>query len=198
MTMYFLSWIRTTNLCYIAVLTQAPLWPWCPISNSHHIIIIIPPVFLAGFNPQWKESFQMIVHFPEMALLRFKVMDKDLNQDDFIGSFTLPVSSVVPGHRHVHLTSSGNKLPNASIFIHVQIQDYVSSDRPVCACACVCASRSRTMCLLIDLHVHVHVHVHVHMCMTIATLHGTTYVWRLHVHVHVHACTSACTCMHVI
>lgn len=73
----------------------------------------------------------MIVHFPELALLRFKVMDKDLNQDDFIGSYSLPVDSVVPGNRHIHLTNAGNRLPNATIFVQVRVQDYVASNRPV-------------------------------------------------------------------
>jgi len=69
--------------------------------------------------------------FPELALVRFKVMDKDFNKDDFIGSYTLPVSSMVPGYRHIHLTSGGNRIPNASLFVHVKIEDYVSSEKPV-------------------------------------------------------------------
>ena len=90
------------------------------------------PFFLTpGFNPVWKETFQMVVNFPELALLRVKVMDKDINSDDFIGSYTLPVDTIVPGYRHIHLTSSGNKLPNASIFVHVTVQDYVATIKPV-------------------------------------------------------------------
>ena len=81
----------------------------------------------------WKETFQFVVNFPELALLRVKVMDKDfgLNQDDFIGSYTLPVDSIVPGYRHIHLTNSGNRISNATIFVHVMIQDYIASGKAV-------------------------------------------------------------------
>ena len=41
--------------------------------------------------------FQFVIRNPDLALVRFKVMDKDVNEDDFIGSFCLPFSSVVPG-----------------------------------------------------------------------------------------------------
>ena len=54
-------------------------------------------VLHAGFNPVWNETFQAVVRAPELALVRFKVMDKDLNQDDFIGQFTLPFESISPG-----------------------------------------------------------------------------------------------------
>ena len=48
-----------------------------------------------------------------------------LQGSDFIGSYTLPVSSMVSGYRHVHLTNAGNKLPNASVFLHMQMHDLV-------------------------------------------------------------------------
>ena len=73
----------------------------------------------------------MTVNFPELALIRFKVMDKDLNEDDFIGSYTLPVNSLVSGYRHVHLTNAGKPLANASIFVHVDIQEHVATSKPV-------------------------------------------------------------------
>jgi len=40
-----------------------------------------------------------VVKFPELALVRFKVMDRDfgLNQDDFIGQFTVPFESIESG-----------------------------------------------------------------------------------------------------
>ena len=73
------------------------------------------------------------VTFPELALLRVKVLDKDLglNQDDFIGSYALPVNSMVSGYRHIHLTSRGKKLTCASLFVHIQIQDYLSPSKAV-------------------------------------------------------------------
>ena len=40
-----------------------------------------------------------MIRFPELALVRFKVMDRDWgpNKDDFIGQFTLPFESIEPG-----------------------------------------------------------------------------------------------------
>ncbi|XP_064396880.1 1-phosphatidylinositol 4,5-bisphosphate phosphodiesterase delta-1-like isoform X2 [Halichondria panicea] len=85
-----------------------------------------------GFNPRWSDqSFQMQVRFPELAVLRVKVMDEDWgpNADDFIGSYTLPLNCLVPGYRHVHLTKSGLKMESGSLFLHIQIQDYVAPHR---------------------------------------------------------------------
>ena len=51
-----------------------------------------------GFNPVWNETFTHLVTFPELCLVRFKVMDYDmLSQDDFIGQFTLPFTSIETG-----------------------------------------------------------------------------------------------------
>ena len=50
-----------------------------------------------GFNPQWNESFQFHSLFPELAILRFVVMDNDTLSDDFIGQFSLPLSSLALG-----------------------------------------------------------------------------------------------------
>ncbi len=84
-----------------------------------------------GFNPVWNETFTMTTRYPELAVLRIKVMDEDWgpNKDDFIGSYSLPVECLVPGYRHVHLTNAGNKLETGSLFIHVQIQDHVAPAR---------------------------------------------------------------------
>ncbi len=72
----------------------------------------------------------MQVRFPELAVLRIKVMDEDWGSaDDFIGSYSLPVSCLVPGYRHVHLTKGGHPLPTGSVFLHVQIQDLVAADK---------------------------------------------------------------------
>ena len=57
------------------------------------------PFPVPGFNPEWNETFQFVIRFPELALVRFKVMDRDWgpNKDDFIGQFTLPFESIEPG-----------------------------------------------------------------------------------------------------
>ncbi|XP_025026521.1 1-phosphatidylinositol 4,5-bisphosphate phosphodiesterase delta-4, partial [Python bivittatus] len=48
-----------------------------------------------GFNPQWGESFRFHVWVPELALLRFVVEDYDkASRNDFVGQYTLPLTSV--------------------------------------------------------------------------------------------------------
>ena len=64
--------------------------------------VLCSAVFL-GFNPVWNETFQNIVCFPELVLIRFKVMDYDLlSKDDFIGQFTLPLDSIETGNYYNH------------------------------------------------------------------------------------------------
>ena len=50
-----------------------------------------------GFNPQWNEAFKFKSIFPDLAILRFVVMDDDTLSDDFIGQYSLPLESLAPG-----------------------------------------------------------------------------------------------------
>lgn len=43
---------------------------------------------------------------PEMALLMFTVMDKDVNKDDFIAQTVVPVKNLKKGYRSLRLYSS--------------------------------------------------------------------------------------------
>ncbi|XP_042309595.1 1-phosphatidylinositol 4,5-bisphosphate phosphodiesterase delta-4 isoform X1 [Sceloporus undulatus] len=76
-----------------------------------------------GFNPQWGEIFQFQVWVPELSLLRFVVEDYDkASRNDFVGQYTLPLTSVKPGYRHIHLLSKdGTGIPPASIFVHIRL-----------------------------------------------------------------------------
>uniref|UniRef100_A0A6J0THN0 Phosphoinositide phospholipase C n=1 Tax=Pogona vitticeps TaxID=103695 RepID=A0A6J0THN0_9SAUR len=78
-----------------------------------------------GFNPQWGESFQFQVWVPELALLRFVVEDYDMaSRNDFVGQYTLPLTSVKLGYRHIHLLSKdGTGIPPASLFVHIHIRE---------------------------------------------------------------------------
>jgi hypothetical protein len=81
-----------------------------------------------GFNPQWNQTFQFHALFPEVDILRFVVMDHDTLSDDFIGQYSLPLSSVAPGYRHVHLLSAaGEPLDQSTIFVHVAIENSANS-----------------------------------------------------------------------
>ncbi|XP_065844424.1 1-phosphatidylinositol 4,5-bisphosphate phosphodiesterase zeta-1-like isoform X2 [Oscarella lobularis] len=82
-----------------------------------------------GFNPVWSETFQYFLKFPDVAILRFSVLDDDFVGDDFIGQFCLPVSSIQTGYRHVPLLSKkGDPLPGATIFVHVEFETAVSQE----------------------------------------------------------------------
>uniref|UniRef100_A0A8C9QQF4 Phosphoinositide phospholipase C n=1 Tax=Scleropages formosus TaxID=113540 RepID=A0A8C9QQF4_SCLFO len=74
-----------------------------------------------GFNPMWNENFQFDVCVPELALVRFVVEDYDsTSQNDLIGQYTLPFTSLQNGYRHVPLlTKNGDIIPSAALFVHI-------------------------------------------------------------------------------
>uniref|UniRef100_A0A8C6SRW6 Phosphoinositide phospholipase C n=1 Tax=Neogobius melanostomus TaxID=47308 RepID=A0A8C6SRW6_9GOBI len=75
-----------------------------------------------GDNPIFDESFEFQINLPELAVLRFVVLDDDYIGDEFIGQYTIPFECLQPGYRHVPLQSlTGEFLPNTTLFIHVAI-----------------------------------------------------------------------------
>uniref|UniRef100_A0A2K6TIB4 Phosphoinositide phospholipase C n=3 Tax=Saimiri boliviensis TaxID=27679 RepID=A0A2K6TIB4_SAIBB len=77
-----------------------------------------------GFNPRWGQTLQFQLRAPELALVRFVVEDYDATSpNDFVGQFTLPLSSLKQGYRHIHLLSKdGASLSPATLFVHIRIQ----------------------------------------------------------------------------
>ncbi|XP_004859234.1 1-phosphatidylinositol 4,5-bisphosphate phosphodiesterase delta-3 isoform X4 [Heterocephalus glaber] len=77
-----------------------------------------------GFNPRWGQTLQFLLRAPELALVRFVVEDYDTaSPNDFVGQFTLPLSSLKQGYRHIHLLAKdGAPLSPATLFIHVCAQ----------------------------------------------------------------------------
>ncbi|XP_077171937.1 1-phosphatidylinositol 4,5-bisphosphate phosphodiesterase delta-3 isoform X2 [Paroedura picta] len=75
-----------------------------------------------GFNPCWNEMLTFHVRVPELALVRFVVEDYDTtSSNDFVGQFTLPLTSIKEGYRHIHLLSKdGTSLSPATLFVHVK------------------------------------------------------------------------------
>ncbi|RWS09905.1 Inactive phospholipase C-like protein 2, partial [Dinothrombium tinctorium] len=75
-----------------------------------------------GNSPIFDECFEFSVTVPELALLRFVVLDDDYINDDFIGQCTIPIECLQSGYRHVKLyTSDGECLPNVTLFVHVSM-----------------------------------------------------------------------------
>lgn len=50
-----------------------------------------------GDCPIFEESLEFYVHHPEMALIRFIVLDDEFIGDDFIGQYTIPFPCIRPG-----------------------------------------------------------------------------------------------------
>ncbi|XP_042372351.1 1-phosphatidylinositol 4,5-bisphosphate phosphodiesterase delta-4-like [Plectropomus leopardus] len=78
-----------------------------------------------GFNPSWNENFQFDVYVPELAVVRFLVEDYDSTSDnEFVGQYTLPLSSLKMGYRHVPLLNKdGDVLHSAGLFVHIMVVD---------------------------------------------------------------------------
>ncbi|XP_048416744.1 inactive phospholipase C-like protein 2 [Stegostoma tigrinum] len=73
-------------------------------------------------NPIFDESFEFQINLPELALLRFVVLDDDYIGDEFIAQYTIPFECLQAGYRHVPLQSlTGEFLPHSTLFIHVAI-----------------------------------------------------------------------------
>lgn len=73
-----------------------------------------------GHSPIFDESFEFTMAAPELAVLRFTILDDEFIGDDFIGQHSIPVCCLKTGYRHVQLLGDvGNPLPNSTLFLHV-------------------------------------------------------------------------------
>ncbi|CAJ1082103.1 -phosphatidylinositol 4%2C5-bisphosphate phosphodiesterase delta-1a isoform X1 [Xyrichtys novacula] len=83
------------------------------------------PADNARFNPMWNEKFEFDIHVPELAMVRFLVEDYDsTSQNDLIGQYCLPLTSVQNGYRHVPLlTKRGDVICSAGLFVHLMVID---------------------------------------------------------------------------
>ncbi|XP_067867921.1 inactive phospholipase C-like protein 2 isoform X1 [Heterodontus francisci] len=84
-----------------------------------------------GENPIFDESFEFQINLPELAMVRFVVLDDDYIGDEFIAQYTIPFECLQPGYRHVPLQSlTGEILPYASLFVHVAITNRRGGGKP--------------------------------------------------------------------
>ncbi|XP_064166854.1 inactive phospholipase C-like protein 1 [Anguilla rostrata] len=80
-------------------------------------------------DPLFDQTFHFQVSVPELALLRFVVLDDDYIGDDFIGQYSVGLQCLQCGYRTVPLLSfSGEPLPRASLFVHVTITSRQGGD----------------------------------------------------------------------
>ncbi|TNN33903.1 Inactive phospholipase C-like protein 2 [Liparis tanakae] len=84
-----------------------------------------------GDNPLFDESFEFQINLPELAMVRFVVLDDDFIGDEFIGQYTIPFECLQPGFRHVPLQSlTGEVLPHTLLFVHVAITNRRGGGKP--------------------------------------------------------------------
>ncbi|XP_070570895.1 1-phosphatidylinositol 4,5-bisphosphate phosphodiesterase delta-4-like isoform X2 [Ptychodera flava] len=78
-----------------------------------------------GFNPNWNETKVFDIHVPELCIVRFMVRDYDkTSANDFIGQYTLPLSSMQQGYHHVPLLSkTGDSMGPATLFVKISITE---------------------------------------------------------------------------
>ncbi|XP_073533872.1 1-phosphatidylinositol 4,5-bisphosphate phosphodiesterase delta-1 isoform X1 [Phyllobates terribilis] len=78
-----------------------------------------------GFNPMWNEHFIFEIDVPALTVVRFLVEDYDASsRNDFVGQYTVPLSSLQLGYRHIHiLNKNGDLHPSATLFVHVMLQE---------------------------------------------------------------------------
>ncbi|CAF0752431.1 unnamed protein product [Adineta steineri] len=82
-------------------------------------------------SPQFNEAFEFEIAFPELALVRFVVLDDESLDYDFIGQYTLPFDCIQPGYRHIHLyTIGGDLIANAYLFVHIVINSKSLAVKP--------------------------------------------------------------------
>ena len=56
------------------------------------------PLYFSGFNPLFDESCEFQINLPELALVRFVVLDDDFIGDEFIGQYTIPFECMETGN----------------------------------------------------------------------------------------------------
>ncbi|KAF3839582.1 hypothetical protein F7725_018299 [Dissostichus mawsoni] len=84
-----------------------------------------------GDNPLFDESFEFQINLPELAMVRFVVLDDDYIGDEFIGQYTIPFECLQPGFRHVPLQSlTGEVLQHTLLFVHVAITNRRGGGKP--------------------------------------------------------------------
>eukprot|EP01092_Planopodium_desertum_P014988 TRINITY_DN77395_c0_g1_i1.p1 TRINITY_DN77395_c0_g1~~TRINITY_DN77395_c0_g1_i1.p1 ORF type:complete len:186 (-),score=21.27 TRINITY_DN77395_c0_g1_i1:35-523(-) len=78
-----------------------------------------------GFNPDWNETFTFTFTQSHLAILTFLVEDEDAVGFDHIAHFSIPVESIRPGYRVVHLQDNTYSPINkgmCNLFCHFRVE----------------------------------------------------------------------------
>lgn len=83
-----------------------------------------------GLNPVWSENCVFDVLCPELALLRFAVMDEDIFGDpNFLGQACYPVPCIRTGYRSVSLKNGFSEpLELATLLVHIDMRNPKESE----------------------------------------------------------------------
>lgn len=78
-----------------------------------------------GFNPLWDKVFTFPVRRPQLSHLYFRVMDADLDRDDFVGYSSIPVECLASGYRTLQLFDNHGRAENefqyATLFCRINV-----------------------------------------------------------------------------
>ncbi|XP_071092078.1 1-phosphatidylinositol 4,5-bisphosphate phosphodiesterase gamma-1-like isoform X1 [Haliotis cracherodii] len=78
-----------------------------------------------GLNPVWNEGCMFDIYCPEMAIIRFAVMDEDIFGDpNFLGQATFPVPGIRSGYRSIPLKNGySEELELASLMVSIDMRN---------------------------------------------------------------------------
>eukprot|EP00002_Diphylleia_rotans_P018076 TRINITY_DN3501_c0_g1_i2.p1 TRINITY_DN3501_c0_g1~~TRINITY_DN3501_c0_g1_i2.p1 ORF type:complete len:494 (-),score=84.55 TRINITY_DN3501_c0_g1_i2:164-1645(-) len=78
-----------------------------------------------GYDPKWNERCKINLRRPEEAIFLFEIYDYDVGvNDDFIGYYSIPFTSIRTGYRAIPLKDKKHKsIPYSTLFCHIQVHD---------------------------------------------------------------------------
>ncbi|KAF7639469.1 1-phosphatidylinositol 4,5-bisphosphate phosphodiesterase, partial [Meloidogyne graminicola] len=84
-------------------------------------------VFMDIYSQEGGNSFRVEkIILPAMAFLRFVVYEEGTSR--MLCQRVIPIQAMQPGYRHLDLRNGFNKPLGPTLFVHIEIQDYVSDD----------------------------------------------------------------------
>ena len=74
-------------------------------------------------NPLWKEECSFVIQYPDMAFIRFQVLDNDTKLGSVLGTYCIALVSLEQGYRHVPLyNKKGDRLPFSTLFVFIHLE----------------------------------------------------------------------------